>query len=75
MAYDNDKKFAGWIRTSDAGNKFISGTFELGGKKYQVNIMKQKEKNSEKSPDYWGTIQEAGRPDGDEPVSDDDVPF
>jgi len=69
MAYDNNFKFSGWIRTSKAGNKFISGLFELDGKKYQLNIMKQQNKKSEKSPDYWGKIEPAGKPE------ESDAPF
>jgi len=75
MEYNNDKKFAGWIRTSQAGNMYINGLFELDGKKYQLNIMKQLKKKSEKAPDYWGTIEEAIKPEAKDDNCDDDAPF
>ena len=41
-----------WLKTSKAGNKFMSGSIEIEGNKHQFIVFKNKHKDSEKHPDY-----------------------
>ena len=41
-----------WLKTSKSGNKFMSGSIEIEGKKHQFVVFKNTHKNGEKHPDY-----------------------
>ena len=41
-----------WLKTSKAGNKFMSGSIEIEGKRHQFVVFKNTHKDSDKHPDY-----------------------
>lgn len=41
-----------WLKTSKVGNKFMSGSIEIQGKKHQFVVFKNTHKNGETHPDY-----------------------
>lgn len=51
---ENEKRNIGglWLKTSKAGNRFMSGSIEIEGKKHQFVVFKNKHKNGETHPDY-----------------------
>lgn len=52
---ENEKKNIGglWLKTSKAGNKFMSGSIEIQGKKHQFVVFKNKHKaEGSNHPDY-----------------------
>jgi len=64
-----------WVRTSKAGNKFMSGQIEIEGQKTDLIIFKNKNKKTEKHPDLIIYLSEPREP---RPVVDDfedEIPF
>lgn len=51
---ESEKKNIGgiWEKTSKTGNRFMSGSIEIEGKKHQFVMFKNKYKNGESHPDY-----------------------
>lgn len=52
---ENEKRNTGglWLKTSKAGNKFMSGSIEIQGKKHQFVVFKNKHKEEGSNhPDY-----------------------
>lgn len=41
-----------WLKTSKAGNKFMSGVVEVDGVKTKIVVFKNDRKENEKQPDY-----------------------
>ena len=43
---------SGWLKTSQNNNKYINGYVDIDGRRIYINIVKNKNKTKEKSPDY-----------------------
>lgn len=54
MSDDTKRKDIGafWIKTSKAGDKFMSGHIEINGVKHDVVVFKNGYKKEDKHPDY-----------------------
>ena len=51
---ENEKKNIGglWLKTSEKGNKFMSGSIEIEGVKHKFVVFKNKYKQGDTHPDY-----------------------
>jgi len=71
---------AGWIREKD-GKKYLSCVVQTPGLELNFAMFKNEKKESEKQPDYqivWSpprAKKQENQPSGDNPFSDDDIPF
>ena len=43
---------SGWLKTSQNNNQYINGYVDIDGRRIYINIVKNKNKTKEKSPDY-----------------------
>ena len=41
-----------WLKTSKAGNKFMSGNIEIKGEKHEIVVFENTHKTQENQPDY-----------------------
>ena len=85
--YDNTNKGAVWLRTSQKGMKYMSGTLNVNGVEYDIAMFKN-DKKSDKAPDYRLTLTAKDKTnDADKvyidfgnlveenPIDDDSLPF
>lgn len=77
---ENEKKNIGglWLKTSESGNKFMSGSIEINKVKHQFVVFKNKyKKESNNHPDYV-IFPSNPKPVNNAPVDDinsEEIPF